>query len=1184
MVYAWAADGTVIEGQITDKLVVTADMIGKKISVTVTGDEASTATAETGVVTAAEGEDLAIVEAKQTAAKSAEITFNKEAAGLTITVSKDNKAVSQEVLAVDGTKVTLQFGSNLVAGTYTVKAVDAEKKEATGEFTAEAAILTTVEFANKNLLVSSNTTEGMKKAYAVLTSTDQWGEHMNISGATFTVSKESSHSFNADSGVLTVNAPTSAGTTTYQNANYTIGETVVVTVQYTAGQTPKVVTGVLTVSLADAVKTLTFGDLTTDNKTYQGKDTTQDALQNGDYYFPVTEATSEAGIKLDTEMLNSMIQSTENAGGTLFISPNSSTRASAYVYANGFVEKKINGVATPCLSVKTGNNINQLNIDLDYTITVVSQSGLNQTLTVPIKRNAVVKTVEITNIPAMYAGKYVELPLKATDIYENAFDLYDKIKVGTSYTNAAANGTNEVHSTSITVVIDDEKDASSTDTNFTVTSTTGVTAKVVVDTSKKTSTLMVMPDAKGYMTITGTTAGFGAINYANITVNDFREVTGIQGLKKISTTLTEHADNQTFATANVVFTGSDSEAVAAANAPLYSPVLLQTGNNLTDDSTATGDDRAKNIFPYADDKAALDGTLGGYNFNGITGGTLSATANAIQFVWSAKLMNIAKDNVTTNTYAGEAIELQKGATSAVIDTVGTSGKSNTLRVILYKIVCKTNTTWDVTEVTHKDFEFDTISESDVSYKLEINKENNIEPKLYSHKADADSIGVTLMTTTGAAVPQSKLAQGAISFTIDGKNTDAFKYSAGKIYMTKDLNAEGTAKMSAIFDTDSGKTATAEVEFGYTKEEPYAVSAEMYYADKTVYSGSTVYANATGIVNGSTSKTSNDIDFVVSDQYGNDILLDWPTDAKVAPVSVKVTKKVDTITGADYTTDGLVLYASAVNTAAAGTNTVVVTSGTVNKTFYVTATQGDTYPTKATVQLASVRATTLAETEYGTGNAAAAVLAGTDTEGNAVAANSLTVVSVEYTDPAGNISWQTPGTNAETTGVIIFLDASDTIKTVNQTKAGKYKFTLGSSAMTGTAEFTYEVASRDLVATDLCSGNGSTAIADEAAASNSTYITLLSAEKSAGSTLTYEFKAATGVTSNFAIDDNGDITTFSTPTPDAGNALSLVGNVKVTSKGNIAGTLYVPFYVNKDGDGFIYGAPAIAAATAAHASY
>ena len=913
MVYAWAADGTVIAGQTTDKLVVTADMIGKKISVTVTGDEKSTATAETSAVTAADTEDLAIVSAKQTNAKHVDVTFNKAPGNVTISVTRSGSAISQEIIAKSDSVATLEFGSNLIAGTYVVTATGEDGKKCEGEFTAEAAELTTVEFVNNSLIVSGNTTEKMKKAYAAINSVDQWGNHMNLTGATFTVSKESKHSFNADTGILTIEAPVKDGTGTTNYNTYNVGETVVVTVQY--GNPAKVVSGVLTVALADTVETLTFGELATDSDVYKDGLSTQKALLSGSYYFPVTEAVSSNGIKLDADMLNDMLQRTGNEGGTLFISPNVDSAAGAMVYASKFSTKKINNVNTPVLEIAAGEGIKKLNVRMDYQISVVSQSGASQQLSVPIELNPVVDTVTIT-YGEFYAGKKSEVTITAVDQYGDAYDIYDKI---------SQDGTNNN-----TLKIHDTYEASAyTQITFTPSTSANVLSFTQDNATKKVH-VYITPTAKGFLNIIGTTAGFKSVSYPNITINDRRDTTGIQGLDaSISLSMSSTADTQTVSTSKIIFTGSDSEKVGSAdsNYPIYvGPATTAAG--ITEISKSA----AWNVAGV-----------------GVPANATQPTQGTDRYYWTWYNTN-ANANIavgTSGTGAGDGFTVGPTASPK-------TGDSATVRILLYRAVLESDGSYSISKVTYKDYDFKIIAEEDLTYQLAVEKNATTkqENNLFTGKIDSDILGITLTTTEGAKVDQALLENAAISWTNNNKDGVTFYYDTTnhgiRCANKGGANTVSTATITATFSS-AGKTVTVSKDFGYTKDTPVCQSIGLFYdlAGKAAYDGQAVYMDANALVPFTANGTV--IYILAPDQYGNDIVTDWVDDT-VDPISVKVLNKSGTnstnVGGANYIGNAVKVYGTGAVTANETKFDVVLSANGKSLTMNVTAAGSNTLPTAA----------------------------------------------------------------------------------------------------------------------------------------------------------------------------------------------------------------------------------------------
>ena len=158
VVYQWYADGEAIEGATDDELLVTIGMIGSKISVEVAdakgNKDVSDETAPVAVY-----EDLEILSADQTAAKTVALTFSDDIdADDKLEVKKGNKVVKIDSTTYGDAAAEITLADKIVDGaTYTVTLTPANGDPATSvEFIGEAATLGEIVFLNDVLVMADN--------------------------------------------------------------------------------------------------------------------------------------------------------------------------------------------------------------------------------------------------------------------------------------------------------------------------------------------------------------------------------------------------------------------------------------------------------------------------------------------------------------------------------------------------------------------------------------------------------------------------------------------------------------------------------------------------------------------------------------------------------------------------------------------------------------------------------------------------------------------------------------------------------------------------------------------------------------------------------------------------------------------------------------------------------------------
>ncbi|MBE5901577.1 MAG: hypothetical protein E7280_06685 [Lachnospiraceae bacterium] len=904
--YQWLADNAVIAGATSATYTVAETDLGKALSVTATDDQGnSVKSVETAKVESKAAAEIAVT-AKQTHAKVIEVTYTTgtPSADNTYKVTKGAQTVSVTPTSTKENVVTLTASANLTDGEFKVEVATTAGKKAEATFTGAKPVLTEVKFTNNKISVSANTTEGLKKGYAHVESTDQFGDHMNLTSPSFTVSK-GDYSFKADTGILTLDASNTSDKT------YKLGEMVVVSIMY--DNNTKVVPATLTVATAAMAKTITFGDLTSDDvKAYPVDKITQTNLNRGVYWFPVTEAKDDSDIALDAERLNDMIEA-----GTVFVTPKDSK--GTIIYADKFSEKKVDGKTVIALVVKGGDQLLGLNATVDMSLSVFSVGGAQATLPVKIARDAVVKDLDI-DIPELYCGKTCEIKLSATDTDGNKVDLYSVTK-----NNSLDGALTQTGVGSTVLNFYDLPDKTTVGTKLTL-STGALNADwtLVRNAAKRTVSLKITPAANddgGYLNITGTTAAYTAITKANIKINATRTLDGIAGFgAAIKTTVLDTNDIEQDLAGNTLLTRNDGSLASAADNAIF----------VMDDSNLASKSAVENVKI----EKGADGT------------EVDAPATPV-YVYSIEMVGTT---LTAGKYEGNAFDLSVNAASkpAAAIVSGTAklkvkagaatGKSDTVKIKLYKISKTTDSTNDtrIELLGTKSVTFKVENENTANYVLKLDADDNV---LFAGTCNTwygvDSIPFTLTTAGGAAVAQSKLQ----SVKVVNKNNDdaTFDYEDGAIVCTNPSNKPAGTKMTATINVtieSDGDAVEVSKDFTYVTDQP-VVSYTGLYSDP--YFAYPVAGNKVTFTQPTIGDGHNGVYIEYLDQYFTDASEEgMNVDAKILNVKDASGAKKACDATAVYRNGVVTIYAGSSFTSFADKDTFqVVVNGGIGLTLYCT---------------------------------------------------------------------------------------------------------------------------------------------------------------------------------------------------------------------------------------------------------
>ena len=841
MTYAWytgdsaASISTKVDGATTNTLTVTDTMVGKFIQVIATGVENSTANAATVVAVAKAEEAEFTISAAQTHAKQIDVTYTSGApsADSKYVVTKGAQTLTVSSSVTKDNVVSLTMSENLTDGEFKVEATTTAGKKAEATFTGAKPVLTEVKFTNNNLAVSANTTAGMVKGYAHIESTDQFGDHMNLTSPSFTVSKGDA-SFKSDTGILTLDASNTTDKT------YKLGEMVVVSVMY--DNNTKVVPATLTVVTAAMAKSITFGEITSDDTTaYPTDKITQSNLARGVYWFPVTEAKDDSDISLDVDRLNAMIDA-----GTVFVTPKD--QKGTIIYADQFTEKTVDGNKIMALVVKGGSELSGLNAAVEMQLSVFSVGGAQATLPVSIARDAVIQTLDI-DVPELYLGKTSEIKLSATDTDGNKVDLY-KVTSNKSLSTPDAdkdtvNSTAAVQSAALRFW-DTAQGTNAIGTKITM--STGMNCKweLVRNATDHSVSLLVEPSAAatsdGYLNITGTTAAFTAITKANIKINKTRTIDGVSGFGTLPTKyLTSNTDKPgTISGANTKLTLNDGS-VIAANTTDYNANYVQDGGKVLANASSTVDEI------QLTNKAGTN-----------EGAKITAVTSDV-YLYTMELTGITIDNTDKVSYKGNGFTLTSspagstanltnngtgGSASLTVKSTAKTGESDTVKITLYKL-SKVSSPVDgkdirIEQLGTKSVTFSVEDESTASYKIAFDKNDTI---MFAGKqgittgigtinsvVNGDVLPISITTEAGASVNQNKLQ----SVKIVNKNNDGalFEYDATRkgIVCTHESNKAAGQKMTATINASvesDGDTVDLTSEFTYVTDQPIVTYTGLY---------------------------------------------------------------------------------------------------------------------------------------------------------------------------------------------------------------------------------------------------------------------------------------------------------------------------------------------------------------------
>ncbi len=491
VVYAWAADGVVIEGATTASYTVAAGDIAKKISVTVTGDEGSKATAETEAVKKADSTNIEIISAVQTGAKTVDVKFN---APVTTADKVSVKKVSTDV-TVDSIEYTSDFmgatltlADKITASEYTVTLTPADKEVSASSvsFTGEISGLKEIAFLNNYLVMKDN---NYAEGYAYVKGVDQFGGEVSLSGLSVTPGVGEFKSYDTSTGKITIVDQNYDGTSA---GAFMLIKEVPVFVQYQSGSDVMTASATLTVSTRAYAENVEFGEIDKDgDKRADGKLTVTELASNK-YYVPLTTVEDQYGNVLDADDLNAQV-----ADNVLFLIPG----ATGAFYTTGKFGTIKNTTVLWLASAadpKPGS----------MTLTMTGASGKSFTKDITIEDDPYIDVLTVT-YPELYENAAESDPIEfsAVDQYGQAVDLWDFLPF-------TYEGSNKLYFTDLNHM---------TGVSTSITASGDATFNIVAkDTVKKTFTATVNASklkAKNVVVFTATTAGT-KVDTKSITVGE----------------------------------------------------------------------------------------------------------------------------------------------------------------------------------------------------------------------------------------------------------------------------------------------------------------------------------------------------------------------------------------------------------------------------------------------------------------------------------------------------------------------------------------------------------------------------------------------------------------------------------------------------------------------------------------
>ena len=434
VVYAWAVDGTVIEGATTASYTVTAADLGKKISVTVTGDEASTATAETDAVKPAEGTELAIISAKQTGAKTVAVQFTAAVTSADkLTVKKGNTEVK-----IDGTPLydedfmgaVITLNDKITATEYTVTLTpaDTEVAASSATFTGEVSELKSIEFMNDYLVMKDNNYD---VGYCYIKGVDQFGGQVTLSGVTVTAGVGEFSAYDSATGRVTIDASGLA-----QANPYLLIKEVPVFVQYQEGNNVITANKNLIVSAKAYVNNVEFGEIKKDGTMRDDKKLTVTELNSGKYYLEFTKIEDQYENAMTADDLNTQ----KNEDKTLFVIPGDT---GAFYTTGNF--GTLNGKTILWITGATRPGT--------MALTITGAGGSTFTTDVTVENDPYIQTLSVA-WPSLNAQNSASTALEfsAVDEYGDAMDLWYYKPVLTNNKTITFGDENKTTNMSTTVV------------------------------------------------------------------------------------------------------------------------------------------------------------------------------------------------------------------------------------------------------------------------------------------------------------------------------------------------------------------------------------------------------------------------------------------------------------------------------------------------------------------------------------------------------------------------------------------------------------------------------------------------------------------------------------------------------------------------------------------------------------